>query len=105
IALERMQEALRNGGRMHGLSTGFADLDSKIGGLAPARLYILAGRPGMGKTALATNIAWHVAKNGTHDENGECVPAPVDFVSLEMPHDELTERIVSGECGVSSSKL
>jgi len=105
VALERMQEALKHGGRMRGLSTGLADLDDKLGGLVPARLYILAGRPGMGKTALATNIAWHVAKSGTHDDNGECIPAPVDFFSLEMAHDELTERIVSGECGVSSSKL
>jgi replicative DNA helicase len=56
-------EAFQRDGGLAGLSTGLADLDQKLGGLYPSDLLILAGRPSMGKTALATNIAFNVARN------------------------------------------
>ena len=55
-------KAYQRDGKLAGLATGLRDLDSKLGGLHPSDLLILAGRPGMGKTALATNIAYNIAK-------------------------------------------
>jgi replicative DNA helicase len=61
-AIMGAERAYRRSGSVSGLSTGFHDLDSKMGGLHPSDLLILAGRPGMGKTALATKIAYNAAK-------------------------------------------
>src|SRR5205085_7443316 len=61
-AVESAERAQQRGGRISGVSSGFADIDSLLGGLQPSDLLILAGRPGMGKTALATNIAFHAAR-------------------------------------------
>jgi replicative DNA helicase len=74
-----------------GLSTGLEAIDRKIGGLGAGELTILAGRPGMGKTALALRIADYVARAG----NG------VLFVSLEMPSDQLSARLLCSEAGIS----
>jgi replicative DNA helicase len=78
-----------------GLVTGFADLDAKLGGMRAGELLILAARPGMGKSALAANIAEAVA---------DC-NEPVLFVSLEMSRLELSERMLSGRSKVSSDRL
>lgn len=94
-AVTAAHEAYKSGGRMRGLSTGFADLDEKLGGLQKSDLIILAGRPSMGKTALATNIAWNVARQGV----------TVDFRSLEMSAEQLAMRILSSVAGVPSEKL
>jgi len=94
-AVERANDAYRSGGRMRGLSTGFDDLDNKLGGLQKSDLIILAGRPSMGKTALATNIAYNVARQGL----------AVDFRSLEMSAEQLALRILSSVSGISSEKL
>lgn len=94
-ALEDASEAYRVGGGIRGLSTGLIDLDKRLGGLAPGGLYIIAGRPGMGKTALATNIAWSVTGDGL----------AVGFFSLEMPFSELAMRIMAQESGISSEGL
>lgn len=94
-AVAGVEEAHRSGRGFSGLSTGIRDLDFKIGGLAPGKLYIVAGRPAMGKSALATNIAWNVVRAGT----------PVAIYSLEMAADEIALRIASAECGVSSEVL
>ena len=77
-------------GKLRGLSTGLADLDKKLGGLHPTDLVILAGRPSMGKTGLATNIAFSAAKTGKS----------VLFDSLEMSREQLTQRIVCSETGI-----
>lgn len=77
------------------LSTGLVDLDRKLGGLHPSNLVILAGRPAMGKTALATNIAHTIAGNGHF----------VDFYSLEMSGSELAKRIISARIRKASSDL
>jgi len=66
-AVEQAERAQQRGGRISGVSSGFADVDSLLGGLQPSDLLILAGRPGMGKTALATNIAFHAARFHAED--------------------------------------
>src|SRR6202030_4619413 len=86
-AVEIAEKAQQRGGRISGVSSGFADIDSLLGGLQPSDLLILAGRPGMGKTALATNIAFHAARFHSQDmAAGAPVSrgAPVLFFSLEM---------------------
>lgn len=77
--------ALYTDGRPAGTLTGFIDLDAIILGLQPGQLVVAAGRPGMGKTSLGTDIA----RNAAHDGH------PVLLVSIEMSHDEVTSRIVS----------
>jgi replicative DNA helicase len=94
-ALEMASKAYERGGGLAGLSTGFIDLDHKLGGLAPTDLIIIAGRPAMGKTALATNIAWQIAKSGT----------PVGFFSLEMSSEQLATRILSDQASIPSEKI
>jgi replicative DNA helicase len=78
-----------------GIRTGFRDLDTKILGLEPSDLIVLAGRPSMGKTALATNIAFNVAKDGH----------AVHFFSLEMSAEQLAMRILAEKIEVPSSQL
>lgn len=94
-AVKEVCEAYQSGGKMRGLSTGFADLDAQLGGLQQSDLIILAARPSMGKTALATNIAWNVARQGL----------AVDFRSLEMSAGQLALRILSSVSGIQSQKL
>jgi len=101
-ALDQANTARKLG--FSGLSTGIVDLDRKLGGLRRSDLIILAGRPSMGKSALAGNIAFSIAKNGMTDEHGELRRAPVGFFSLEMSSEQLAGRIVSAEAGVSGSK-
>ena len=88
-AIDMAAAAYKRDGGLSGLSTGLTDLDEKLGGLQPSDLIVLAGRPAMGKTALATNIAYHVARcwKSTDDKDG--LPHAVDggvvaFFSLEM---------------------
>lgn len=109
-ALETMAAAYQNQGKLSGLSTGLEELDKKLGGLHPSDLLILAGRPSMGKTALATNIAFDVARNykweplddGTRKTTRGGV---VLFFSLEMSAEQLAGRILADVSGVSSDKL
>ena len=86
-----------------GLATGFVDLDKALGGLQKSDLIILAGRPSMGKTALASNIAFNIAKsfgdqinsndiNQSNDESKN--PGAVAFFSLEMSAEQLSTRII-----------
>jgi replicative DNA helicase len=103
LAVERAKTAKKFG--FSGLSTGISDLDAKLGGLQKTDLIILAGRPSMGKTALATNIAYNVAKHGCADENGEFRPAPVGFFSCEMSSEQLATRILSAQAEISGSKI
>lgn len=97
--VEAANEARKRGGGLSGLSTGLIDLDRKLGGLSPSDLLILAGRPSMGKTALATNIAFNVAKAYNRDAG---TGGAVAFFSLEMSHDQLTARILSDVASVSA---
>jgi replicative DNA helicase len=107
VAIDMAANAYRRDGGLSGLATGFVDLDLKMGGLQPSDLIILAGRPAMGKTALATNIAYHVAKNYEADPNSESVldGAVVGFFSLEMSSEQLATRIISEQTEIPSEQI
>ena len=107
-AVESANAAYQRDGHLSGWSTGLADLDRKLGGLNPSDLVILAGRPSMGKTALATNIAFHIARN--HQQGGESATEArkggvVGFFSLEMSAEQLATRILSEVARVPSEKI
>ena len=84
-----------------GVPTGLTDLDSKLGGLHKQDLIIIAGRPSMGKTALATNIAFHAAKN--IEKKGS--KSTVAFFSLEMSSEQLSTRILSEQSRIRSNDI
>src|SRR5215217_3624956 len=109
-AVDMAANAYQREGRLSGLASGLKDLDNKMGGLQPSDLIILAGRPGMGKTALATNIAYNVAKAWRGEVRPDGHMETVDggivgFFSLEMSAEQLATRIVSERTGISSSTI
>src|SRR4051794_3198509 len=109
-ALEVAERALNNGGHLSGFTTGLESLNAKIGGLHKSDLMIVAGRPGMGKSALGTNIAFAAARRFIRDaedgvEPGKSAGAPVALFSLEMSADQLATRILAEESGISSENL
>ncbi len=110
MSVDMMSAAYRRDGHVVGVSTGLTDLDKKLGGLHPSDLIILAGRPSMGKTSLATNIAYNAARafREEEDEDGNTKVvdgAVVGFFSLEMSAEQLATRILSERSGVSSEKI
>jgi replicative DNA helicase len=94
--MDDLEVIYTNGNAVTGVATGFIDLDEMLTGFQPNQLIIVGARPSMGKTALALNIATHVAKTAGH---------PVLFFSLEMGHKELAQRVLSAEARVDSQKL
>lgn len=101
-AIEMAEVAYRRDSHVVGVTTGMVDLDKWLGGLHPSDLLIIAGRPSMGKTALATNIAFNAAVAALeHNKSG----ASVAFFSLEMSAEQLATRILATESGVSSDKI
>jgi replicative DNA helicase len=109
-AMEMAECAYLRDGKLSGLATGLHDLDAIMGGLQPSDLIILAGRPGMGKTALATNIAYNVARSwsGEIRANGHMATVKggiVGFFSLEMSAEQLATRIVAEQTGIPSNKI
>lgn len=110
---EAVQSALaayqRDGG-LAGISTGLTDLDKKLGGLHPSDLLIVAGRPSMGKTSLATNIAFNIAKAHKRGKLADGSEGTVDggvvgFFSLEMSSEQLAARILSEASEVPSEQI
>ena len=101
-AVELMHKAFENDSSVVGISTDFRDLDQKLGGLHPSDLLIIAGRPSMGKTSLATNIAFNVAKNAYQKQNKD---SSVLFFSLEMSSEQLATRILSEQAKISSNEI
>ena len=102
--------AYQRDGGLAGVSTGLMDLDGKLGGLHKSDLLILAGRPSMGKTSLATNIAYNIAKNykrGTLPDGSEGAiqGGVVGFYSLEMSAEQLAGRILAEASEISSHKI
>jgi replicative DNA helicase len=93
--------ARKSDGHLSGTSTGLTDLNNLLGGFHRSDLIILAGRPAMGKTALATNMAFHTA---TTTRTGERA-APVAFFSLEMSAEQLGNRILSERARVPSDQI
>lgn len=109
-AVDTANAAYQREGGLAGTSTGLKDLDKKMGGLHPSDLIILAGRPSMGKTSLATNIAFNIAKafkrgikpDGTE---GTIDGGVVGFYSLEMSAEQLAARILSEAAEVPSEQI
>ncbi len=107
-AIDMAANAYKRDGGLSGLATGFRDLDSKMGGLQPSDLIIIAGRPAMGKTAFATNIAFHVARAFKAAKEGPDRAADggiVGFFSLEMSSEQLATRIIAEQAGIPSEKI
>ena len=109
-AIDMAAKAYERDGKLSGISTGMRDMDRMMGGLQMSDLVIVAGRPGMGKTALATNWAFNIAKayefklkpDGSHETvNG----GVVGFFSLEMSSEQLATRIIAEQSGVASYKI
>ena len=103
------ERAFRRAGHVAGLTTGLRDVDAKLGGLHPSDLLILAGRPGMGKTALATKIAFGAARalmNEARAIDPNALPkAQVAVFSLEMSSEQLATRLLSEEAQVSGDRI
>ncbi|MBB3810000.1 replicative DNA helicase [Pseudochelatococcus contaminans] len=102
--------AYKRDGNLSGIATGLTDVDRTMGGLQSSDLIILAGRPGMGKTALATNIAFNVARSwrGEKQPDGSLKTVNggiVGFFSLEMSAEQLATRIIAEQSGVPSYKI
>ncbi|MCY4049227.1 MAG: AAA family ATPase, partial [Hyphomicrobiales bacterium] len=102
-AVEMAASAQGRDSGLSGLSTGISSLDKKLGGLQPSDLIVLAGRPSMGKSALATNVAFHVAQTGM-DTSGNDGGA-VGFFSLEMSAEQVATRILSERAGIASENI
>ena len=94
-AIDVVAAAYKRDSGMVGLSTGLADLDAKLGGLVPSELIVLAGRPSMGKSALAANIACHTAMSGT----------AVGFFTVEMSAQQIVLRVLGERSAISSHRL
>ncbi len=106
-AIDMAANAYRRDGGLSGIATSFVDLDQRMGGLQASDLIIIAGRPSMGKTALATNIAYHVAKAYAASRDGDTPPdgAVVGFFSLEMSAEQLATRIISEQSQIPSERI
>jgi len=99
--IEMATLAMKSDQGIVGVPTGLVDLDEKLGGLHKSDLVILAGRPGMGKTALATNIAYHAAQNLLSRQE----KSSIAFFSLEMSSEQLSTRILSEQARIKSDDI
>ncbi len=98
LAMLTAEKAHKNKGKLSGVSTGFLDIDDLLGGLHKSDLVVLAGRPSMGKTALATNISFNAASNSIENKS-------VAFFSLEMSAEQLANRILAEQSSLSSDQI
>jgi len=110
LAIHMASEAYRRDGGLSGTATGLRDFDQKLGGLQRSDLVILAGRPAMGKTSLATNIAYNIAKAWRGERQPDGVVKTVNggivgFFSLEMSAEQLATRVIAEQSGVPSFKI
>jgi len=110
MAVQIAERALNSGGHLSGITTGINSLNAKIGGLHNSDLMILAGRPGMGKTSLATNIAYNAASRWVRDDAdgidaAKNMGARTAFFSLEMSADQLATRVLAEQSGISGEAL
>ncbi len=109
-AINRVEAACKHGTGITGVATHFTDIDELLGGLHPSDLIIIAGRPSMGKTALATNIAFNAARAyreepGEEGETRVLDGAKVGFFSLEMSAEQLATRILAEVSNIDSNRL
>jgi len=110
VAVDMAAKAFQRDGKLSGIATGLRDLDIKMGGLQPSDLIVLAGRPGMGKTALATNIAYNIAKAHQDELQADGTRKTVNggivgFFSCEMSAEQLATRIIAERTGIPSSNI
>src|SRR3954452_17727913 len=110
VAVDMAAKAFQRDGKLSGIATGLRALDIKMGGLQPSDLIIVAGRPGMGKTALATNIAYNVAKAHRAELQADGAMKSVNggvvgFFSCEMSAEQLATRILSEQTSIASSTI
>jgi replicative DNA helicase len=110
VAVDMAAKAFQRDGKLSGIATGLRDLDVKMGGLQPSDLIIVAGRPGMGKTALATNIAYNVAKAHRAEVQADGTMKSVNggvvgFFSCEMSAEQLATRILAEQTSIASSTI
>jgi len=109
-AIDMAAHAFQRDGKLSGIATGLDDLDRMMGGLQQSDLVILAGRPGMGKTALATNIGYNVARawRGEIKPDGHTSTVNggiVGFFSLEMSAEQLATRIIAEQTSIPSNQI
>src|SRR3954471_23622451 len=109
-AIDMAANAYQRDGKLSGISTGLRDLDSKMGGLQRSDLIVLAGRPGMGKTSLATNIAYNIVRAYQPETKADGTTAAanggvVGFYSCEMSAEQLATRILAEQTRISSSMI
>jgi replicative DNA helicase len=109
-SIDMAMNAFQRDGGLSGLATGLRDMDAMMGGLQKSDLIIVAGRPGMGKTSLATNIAFNIAKvfkpKVREDRSSAAAEGGrVGFFSLEMSAEQLATRILAEQSGISSSDI
>ena len=109
-AVDMAARAFQRDGSLSGIATGLRDLDTKMGGLQSSDLIIVAGRPGMGKTALATNIAYNIAKAHRAEVQPDGTMKTVNggivgFFSCEMSAEQLATRILAEQTGIASSLI
>ncbi len=100
VAIDMAEKAYKSDSHVTGVSTGLHDLDNLLGGLQESDLLILAGRPSMGKSALATTIGYNAAK--MHAQKSGREGAVTAIFSLEMSSDQLATRILAGEARIKS---
>ena len=110
LAVQMAEKALNTGGGLSGVTTGLDSLNAKTGGLHPSDLIIIAGRPGMGKSSLATNIGFNAAQRLVRDIADGIAPersagAAVAIFNLEMSADQLATRILAEQSGIPSENL
>ena len=110
LAVEMAARALDSGGHVSGITTGFETINGRTGGLHPSDLVIVAGRPGMGKSSLATNIAFNAASRWMRDRQDgidpkKSVGAKAVLFSLEMSADQLATRVLAEQARISSQDL
>src|SRR5689334_11109739 len=110
VAVDMAAKAFQRDGKLSGVATGLRDLDAKMGGLQHSDLIIVAGRPGMGKTSLATNIAYNVAKAYVGEVQADGTTRAVNggvvgFFSCEMSAEQLATRIIAERTGIPSSSI
>jgi replicative DNA helicase len=110
VALDMAANAYQRDGKLSGIATGLRDLDVKMGGLQRSDLLVLAGRPGMGKTALATNIAYNIARAYRGETQADGTTKAVNggivgFFSCEMSAEQLATRILAEQTGIASSTI
>ncbi|MEM7290410.1 MAG: DnaB-like helicase C-terminal domain-containing protein, partial [Pseudomonadota bacterium] len=110
VALDMAAAAYQRDGGLSGIATDIMALDRRMGGLQPSDLIIVAGRPGMGKSSLATNIAYNIASKYVGDVSADGTQTALDggvvgLFSLEMSAEQIATRIISEQAEVSSSKI